>query len=95
MIYLELKRIAAPTGATLDDCVHSFLERHVVKLRSNTQKLYNYPLNKHAIGVFDFPVEDVTIREWYNYFYSFNFHQYTPSKKLDLFNNCCGQLSHF
>ena len=65
---IELKRIAAPTGATLNDCVHSFLERHVVKLRSNTQKLYNYSLKRHAIGVFDFPVEDVTIREWYNYF---------------------------
>jgi len=28
---VELKRLAAPTGATLDDCVHEFLERHIAR----------------------------------------------------------------
>lgn len=65
---VELKRLSAPSGATLDDCVNEFLRRHVSKLRVRTQNLYTYTLNKHALGVFDFPVEQVTIREWYNYF---------------------------
>lgn len=65
---VELKRIAAPTGATLDDCVHEFLGRHVARLRPNTQNLYKYSLKRHATGAFNFPVEEVTIREWYNYF---------------------------
>ena len=65
---VELKRLSAPSGATLDDCVSAFLDRHVSKLRKNTQNLYKYSLNRHAIGVFNFPVEDVTIREWYQFF---------------------------
>lgn len=65
---VELRRLAAPTGATLDECVQAFLDRHVSKLRLNTQNLYKYSLNRHAIGIFNFPVEDVTIREWYKYF---------------------------
>ena len=28
---VELKRLSKPTGATLDDCVVAFLERHVAK----------------------------------------------------------------
>ena len=65
---IELKRLSKPTGATLDDCVNAFLDRHVAKLRPHTQDLYRYSLNRHALGVFEFPVEEVTIREWYNYF---------------------------
>ena len=65
---VELKRLSMPTGSTLDDCVHAFLERHVAKLRPQTQDLYRYTLKRHALGVFEFPVEEVTIREWYNYF---------------------------
>ena len=65
---VELKRIASPKGAPIDDCVHELLERHVAKLRPNTQNLYKYSLQRHAIGAFGFPVEDITIREWYNYF---------------------------
>lgn len=65
---VELKRIAAPNGATLDDCISAFLDRHVSKLRKSTQNLYRYTLKRHAIGAFNFPIEDVTIREWYNFF---------------------------
>jgi hypothetical protein len=65
---VELKRVAAPNGATLDDCIAAFLDRHVSKLRENTQNLYRYTLKRHAIGAFNFPIEDVTIREWYNFF---------------------------
>jgi integrase len=65
---VELRRLAAPTGATLDDCVHAFLVRHVAKLRPSTQNLYKYSLTRHALGAFEFPVEEITIREWYNYF---------------------------
>jgi len=65
---VELKRLAEPTGASLDDCVHAFLDRHVAKLRKETKKLYKYSLGKHALSAFDFPVEQVTIREWYQYF---------------------------
>jgi hypothetical protein len=65
---VELKRLTKPSGASIDDCIYAFIDRHVSKLRKNTQNLYCYTLKRHAIGAFDFPVEDVTIREWYNYF---------------------------
>ncbi|MBA6356801.1 MULTISPECIES: site-specific integrase [unclassified Colwellia] len=65
---VELKRLITPSGASIDDCIYAFIDRHVSKLRKNTQNLYCYTLKRHAIGAFDFPVEDVTIREWYNYF---------------------------
>jgi len=68
---VELKRITAPTGATLDDCVHTFLARDVAKLRPSTQNLYQYSLKRHALGAFDFPSEEITIREWYNYFFTY------------------------
>ncbi|MGB1199548.1 MAG: tyrosine-type recombinase/integrase [Thalassotalea sp.] len=65
---VELQRLATPQGATLDDCVREFLARHVSKLRLTTQNLYKYSLNRHALGIFDFPAEEITIREWYAYF---------------------------
>jgi hypothetical protein len=65
---VELKRNAAANRETLDDCISAFLVRHIARLRPNTQNLYRYSLNRHAIGAFNFPVEEVTIREWYNYF---------------------------
>jgi len=37
---VELKRIAAPTGSTLNDCVHEFLERHVAKSIVTLKSIY-------------------------------------------------------
>jgi hypothetical protein len=48
--------------------LHEFLERHVSKQRKSTQNLYKYTLKCYALGAFGFPVEEITIREWYNYF---------------------------
>jgi len=56
------------TKATLDECLDLFLTKRVVKLRESTQNLYKYSLNKHALGAFKTPVEEITIKQWYEFF---------------------------
>lgn len=54
--------------ATLNDCVELFLDKYVVNLREGTQKTYRYTLNKHTLGAFKQPVEDITRKEWFAFF---------------------------
>jgi hypothetical protein len=54
--------------ATLDDCVDLFLEKYTTKLRSSTQLVYKYSLNKHCRSYFSIPVEDITRKQWYEFF---------------------------
>jgi integrase len=65
---IEYSRNRETFKFTLDQCVQEFLSRHVSKLRHSTQNLYNYSLKKHALNVFKYPAEEITTREWYEYF---------------------------
>ncbi len=65
---IEIKRQSKKDHAYLHHCIELFLERHVSKLRTKTQNLYQYSLNRHAINAFEIPVEDIGIHEWYEYF---------------------------
>ena len=65
---VHLYNESGETKATLNECLDLFLEKRVVKLRESTQNLYKYSLNKHARGAFKTPVEDITIKQWYEFF---------------------------
>jgi len=64
----QTKRSKATRNATLDECIDLFMEKHVTTLREVSQGNYQSTLVLHDKKAFKFPVEEVTIQEWFELF---------------------------
>jgi len=65
---VQTKRSKAAQNATLDECIDLFMEKHVTTLREVSQGNYKSTLVLHGKKAFKFPVEEVTIQEWFELF---------------------------
>ena len=65
---VQNKRSKMTKNATLAECIDLFMDKHVSTLRIRTQKNYQSTLVLHGKNAFSFPVEEVTIQEWYEFF---------------------------
>ncbi|WP_339379709.1 MULTISPECIES: Arm DNA-binding domain-containing protein [unclassified Colwellia] len=65
---VQKKRSKATRNATLDECIDFFMKKHVTTLREVSQGNYQLTLVLHGKNSFKFPVEEVTIPEWFQLF---------------------------
>ena len=64
---VQVKRSKASVNASLDQCIDLFMDKHVSTLRPTSQGNYGSTLVRHGKNAFKFPLEEITIQEWFKY----------------------------
>lgn len=64
---VQVKRSKASVNASLGQCIDLFMDKHVSTLRPTSQGNYGSTLVRHGKNAFKFPLEEITIQEWFKY----------------------------
>jgi len=64
---VQIKRSKTAEKMTLGECIALFMEKHVSTLRPSSQGNYESTLVLHGKNAFSFPVEEITIQEWFEF----------------------------
>lgn len=62
---VQVKRSKTAEKVKLGECIDLFMDKHVSTLRPTSQGNYESTLVLHGKNAFSFPVEEITIKEWF------------------------------